>query len=179
MLSKERIREMEREKLSRTSKADKKVMEELLKMGFTYSYASTNHLHDVIVFAIRENPRDHETMRGLLKAANEKTSVQYGITSQKCQNSIAIAIERAFDTGNVEYMLEVFKSVYDYDRQTIQSRAFIATMRRKIMDEMEAEQGVGVDDLQQTIKDMVDKILDASVLTSVCSILMAVKGETI
>lgn len=176
MLSKEKIREMEQEKLSRTSKVDKLVMEELLKMGFTYSYTGTNHLHDAIVCAIRENPRDHETMQELLKEANRKANAKYGITAQKFQNSIAISIDRAFDTGNVEYMLEVFKGVYDYDKQTIQSRAFIATMRRKIIDEVESERGVGIDDLRQSIKDTVDNIFDISILTSICGVLMAVKG---
>lgn len=172
----EKCLEMEQEKSQRANKVERRVMDELLTMGFDYGYIGTHHMHDALALAVNTNPENFANINQFLLHVNTRICQKYGVGARCNLTSMRYATEKAFQLGNIDYLLEVFKGAYDPDKGIVDNRTFIMTVRNRIGYEMEEEQALGVDDLKEAIWEAVDKITDISTLASLWGITAALKG---
>lgn len=168
----EELRKMEEEKLSSIAKTDKMVSKELLKMGFSYNQMGTHYLHESIVIAASLKLENFSSVDELCLAIGKKICRKYGIRNDHYSSSVSHSIEKAFEVGNIDYLLDTFKSSYDRDKMKVVKNTFIMTVRKKIMEEMEEEQEYSANQLRVIIQGTVEKIRDISVLEGLCKIVL-------
>ena len=133
---------MTHEKASRKGRNEQLVFNELLKMGFNYSQIGTHYLHDYVVASLDLRIEDFQTVGDFHNCIRKQISRKYGVTRDSYYTRIRIAIEAAFVNGNINYLLDTFKAVYDCDRMSVPYKVFIMTLREKLLISMEAEMGV-------------------------------------
>lgn len=156
---------------------EKMVSDELLKMGFSYSYIGTHYLHDSIFYAIRMNLEAYANVRTFCGEIGNKVSQKYGVSYRQYCIESAKAIEKAFTDGNVDYMLEVFKGAYNRERMTVLKTQFIMVLRNKLLNEMEEQRGYTTSQLRLIIQGTVDRITDERLLEGLCNIVLSMEGQ--
>lgn len=160
-------------------RADRLVMDELLKMGFSYNRMGTHYLHDSIVYAISLKLEDFGNTNRLCHVIGEKVRRKYNICEYQYGTEISQAIEKAFTVGNIDYLLDTFKSAYDQDKMKVTKNAFIMTVREKILKELEAQQSFNTTQLRIIIQGTIEEITDYVLLKGICDIVLSLKGGVI
>ncbi len=172
--TKEEKEKMTKEKVNSPKTADRLVADELLEMGFSYNFMGTHYLHDSIVYSVLAKLEDFENVNGFCREISRRVCRKYNVGSYQYGTEIAQSIERAFAVGNINYLLETFKSSYDKEKMKVTKNAFIMTVRNIVMEKMEAEQSFNATQLRLIIQGTVEKITDISILEGMCKIVLSI-----
>ena len=164
------IEDLTQEKINSPRTVDRLVADELLEMGFSYSYIGTHYLHDSIVFSTSLKLEDFKDVYNFCHRVNQK-KYKVNVTAA----AISKAIEQAFDLGNINYLLETFKGSYDKDRMVVSNKVFIMTVRKKIMEALEAQQSYNATQLRLIIQGTVENIKDVTLLQALCNIVVSME----
>lgn len=168
---------MTQKKSNSTSDKERMVMDELLKMGFSYGIIGTHYLHDSILFAVSTN-LGSACARDFCKAVRMKACEKYGVTYHHLCTYISISIEQAFRLGNIEYILNVLKESYDHEGMRIQSGQLIMILRTKILSELNEEQQISDLQLKYNICDAIENITDRPLLEAIYNITISLGRAT-
>lgn len=171
--TKEKMSEMTKEKQNSQKTVDRLVMDELLEMGFSYNHIGTHYLHDSIVYAVSLKAENFDRISDFCREIGRRVGRKYNVSSNHYCVEIAAAIDRAFDVGNINYLLETFKGSYDADRMKVTKNAFIMTVRRKIMEALEAQDTHNTTQLRLIIQGSVEGITDYKLLKGICDIVLS------
>lgn len=171
--TKDEMSEMTRAKQDSKKSVDCLVMDELLKMGFSYNSIGTHYLHDSIVMSTQTRLEDFAKVSNFCHSIGNKVCKKYSVGIYQYANNIEVAIERAFEVGNIDYLLETFKGSYDHDRMKVTKNTFIMTVRRKIMEELEKQEIYSTTQLRLIIQGSVEEISDYTLLKSICDIILS------
>lgn len=156
-----------------TNSLEKKVNEELLHMGFSYEYVGTYYLRDAVIFAIKEKPGQYQTSRELMGRINAMVANKHRVKTTTVICQMRYSIECAFAYGDIDYLLNVFKGVYDYDKGRVKNATFIMTTAEKIKQEIAAEQNFTATQLRILIQGEVENITDPVILESLYGVIHA------
>lgn len=167
-----------KEKEGSNKTADRLVMDEMLEMGFSYNSIGTHYLHDSIVFSTQMRLEDFMKVSNFCHMIGTKVCKKYKVGMYQYENNIKTAIERAFDFGNANYLLETFKGSYDRDKRRVTKNVFIMTVRRKIMESLKAQEELNVTQLRLIIQGSVEEIADCTFLKGICDIILS-SGEKV
>lgn len=167
---------MTREKQNSGRAVDRLVMDELLKMGFSYGNIGTHYLHDSIAVSTELRLEDFSGVDEFCRKASEIVRKKYNISSYQYYVAISTSIEKVFDTGNTEYLMETFKGCCDKDILKVQRKVFIMTVRPKIMAAMDPQDLCSGDQLRLVIKGTVEKITDYALLKGISDIVLSLAG---
>lgn len=177
--TKEELSEMTREKENSKKTVDRLVMDELLEMGFSYNSIGTHYLHDSIVVSTQMRLEDFMKVSNFCQMIGTKVCKKYKIGTYQYANNIEVAIERAFEVGNVNYLLETFKCSYDEKRMKVTKNVFIMTVRRKIMELLAAQETHNATQLRLIIQGSVEGITDCNLLKGICDIVLLVGNRAL
>lgn len=177
--TKEEMSEMTRKKQNSKKTVDRLVIDELLEMGFSYNSIGTHYLHDSIVESVKMRLEDFSNVNAFCRAAGNRVRVRYGVGAYQYANNIEAAIGRAFEVGNINYLLETFKGSYDKDKMKVTKNTFIMTVRHKIMESLEAQESQNVTKLRLTIQGSVEGITDCNLLKGICDIVLLARSKTL
>ena len=169
------MEDLTKEKLNSPRTVDRLVADELLEMGFSYSFMGTHYLHDSIVFSTFLKLEDFKCVNSFYHRVNELVQKKYKVNVTVA--AIAKAIEQAFIDGNINYLLDTFKGSYDKDRMMVSNKVFIMTVRKKIMEELEAGQSYNATQLRLIIQGTVENITDVTLLQALCNIVVSMEGR--
>lgn len=172
-----RMSEMTKEKQNSKKTADRLVMDELLEMGFSYNSIGTHYLHDSIIASIQMRLEDFMKVSNFCQMIATKVCEKYKVGAYQYANNIEVAIERAFETGNINYLLETFKSSYDKEKMKVTKNVFIMTVRRKIMESLAAQETHDATRLRLIIQGSVEGITDYNLLKGICDIVLSVGNK--
>ena len=167
------IRNLTQEKINSPRTVDRLVADELLEMGFSYSYIGTHYLHDSIVYSVSLKLEDFKDVHNFYHRVNELIKKKYKVNVTAA--AIAKAIEQAFIYGNINYLLETFKGSYNKDRMMVSNKVFIMTVRKKIMEALEAGQSYNATQLRLIIQGTVENITDVTLLQALCNIVVSME----
>lgn len=176
------LKEMEnltQEKINSQRTVDRLVADELLEMGFSYNHTGTHYLHDSIVFSTSLRLEDFENASELCRKVGVMVRKKYNICLDHYCGSIHSSIVRAFEVGNINYLLEVFKSSYDYDKMCVTKNVFIMTIRQKIMEALKLQQSYNDDYLRRIIQDTIENITDVKLLEALCKVVTSMSGVAV
>ncbi len=168
--------ELANEKANSKKLVEKLVMDELLKMGFSYNHTGTHYLHDSIVYSTSLKLEDFKDVNSLCRRVSAMVREKYKIGADHYCGSVLASIMRAFDVGNINYLLETFKSSYDYDKMSVGKNTFIMTVRKKIMEALEVQQSYNATQLRLIIQGTVENITDVTLLQALCNIVVSMEG---
>ena len=171
--------EMTRRKESSNKTVDRLVMDELLEMGFSYNSIGTHYLHDSIVDSTKMRLEDFSNVSAFCKSISIRVCRKYKVGSYQYGANIKEAIERAFEVGNINYLLETFKGSYDKDKMKVAKNVFIMTVRRKIMDALAAQEVHNATQLRLIIQGSVEGIADCNLLKGICDIVLSVSNKAL
>lgn len=171
------VLELENEKINSPRMIDRIVADELLEMGFSYKFTGTHYLHDSIVCAASMKFEDFGNVNEFCRGIAEKVRRKYKVCNDHYSTEVAAAIDRAFAFGNINYLLDTFKSSYDKDKMKVTKNTFIMTVRKKIMESLEAEQSFNATQLRLIIQGTVENITDISTLEGMCKIVLSLTKE--
>lgn len=177
--TKEEMSEMTRRKESSSKTVDRLVMDELLEMGFSYNSIGTHYLHDSIVFSTQMCLEDFANVSNFCQSIGAKVCKKYKVGSYQYANNIEDAIERAFEVGNINYLMETFKSSYDTERMKVTKNVFIMTVRRKIMEALAEQENHNATQLRLIIQGSVEQITDYNLLKGICDIVLSVGNKAL
>ncbi len=163
---------MTQERANSTDVRERMIMDELLKMGFSYEIIGTHYLHDSISFAVSTN-LGPVCVRDFCKTIRMKACEKYGVTYHHLCTYISISIERAFRLGNIEYILDVLKESYDHEEMRVRSGQLIMILRTKILSELNKEQPLTDLQLKYNICDAIENIADRSLLEGIYNIVIS------
>lgn len=169
-------KELATKTLNNMNRLEKIVSDELLHMGFSYKYTGTFYLRDAIMFAIKEKPGQYQTSRELIGRINAMTANKYGIKRDTAIMQMRLSIENAFTFGNIDYLLDIFKGTYDYDKGRVDNATFIMTIAEKIKQDAAQKQCFNATQLRILIQGEVENIKDIETLGSLYSIVHALEG---
>lgn len=175
--TKEHMLEMTKEKQNNHKTVDKLVMEELLKMGFSYNRMGTHYLHESIVMSARMNLEDFGSVDKLCARIRERISKKYGIVAYQYSTEIAAVIERAFEVGDIEYLIHTFKGSYDCDKMKVGKNTFIMTVRKKIMDSLEGQEEYSIEQLRIIIQGTLEEITDRFLLEGLRNVVLSASSK--
>lgn len=125
--------QMTQEKASSKSGNEQLIFDELLKMGFTYSQMGTHYLHDYLALSLETKVEDFPTINKFYSHIREQIADKYKLQVQPCYVQMRISIDTAFTNGNIDYLLDTFKGVYDYDKMSVSYKPFVMTLREKLL----------------------------------------------
>lgn len=168
--TKEKKLEMTMEKRNSKKTVDHLVMDELLEMGFSYNIIGTHYLHESIVISTKMCFEDFANVGNFCQSIGVKIREKYGVGLYRYANGIEAAIERAFEIGNINYLLQVFKESCNKEKMKVTKNAFIMTVRRKVMDALEEQEPINTTQLRLIIQEKVDGITDYTLLKGICDI---------
>lgn len=171
------VLELENEKINSPRTIDRIVADELLEMGFSYKFTGTHYLHDSIVCAASMKLENAGSVNEFCRWIAERVRRKYKICNDHYNTEVAAAIDRAFAFGNINYLLDTFKSSYDKDKMKVTKNTFIMTVRKKIMESLEAEQSFNATQLRLIIQGTVEHITDISTLEGMCKIVLSLTKE--
>lgn len=161
--------QMTQEKLGSANVKERMVMDELLKMGFSYGIIGTHYLHDSILFAVSTN-MGSACARDFYKVVRMKACEKHSVTYHRLCTYISISIERAFRLGNIEYILDVLKESYGHEAMKIRSGQLIMVLRTKILSELNKGQQTKDLQLKYNICDAIENIVDSPLLEAIYNI---------
>lgn len=167
------MEDLTQEKINSPRTIDRLVADELLEMGFSYSYIGTHYLHDSIVYSTSLKLEDFKDVYNFYHRVNELVQKKYKVNVTAA--AISKAIEQAFIDGNINYLLETFKGSYDKDRMMVSNKVFIMTVRKKIMEALEAQQSYNATQLRLIIQGTVENIKDVTLLQALCNIVVSME----
>lgn len=162
--------------IGKVTSLEKMVSEELLCIGASYKYVGTYYLRDAIVFATKEKPAQYQTVRELIGRINAMVANKYGVKRGTVITQMAFSIERAFLYGNIDYLLDMFKSSYDYSKGKVDNITFILTVAEKIKHDMAEKQHLNATQLRILIQGEVENITDVITLGNLYGIVHALEG---
>lgn len=177
--TKEEMSEMTRRKESSSKTVDRLVMDELLEMGFSYNSIGTHYLHDSIVISTQLRLEEFAKVSNFCQSIGTSVCRKYGVGCYQYANNIESSIERAFETGNISYLLETFRSSYDKDKMKVNKNTFIMTVRRKIMEALEKQNFYNATQLRLIIQGSVEGITDCNLLKGICDIVISVGDKAL
>lgn len=177
--TKEEMSKMTREKENNKKTVDRLVMDELLEMGFSYNSIGTHYLHDSIAFSSKMYLEDFANVSNFCQSIGAKVCKKYNVGAYQYANNIEAAIERAFEFGNINYLLETFKCSYDKEKMKVTKNVFIMTVRRKIMDALAEQESHNATQLRLIIQGSVEGITDCNLLKSICDIVLSVGNRAL
>lgn len=99
--------------------------------------------------------------------------------SDKKENAYEAAIGRAFEVGNINYLLDTFRNSYDKDKMKVNKNVFIMTVRRKIMDALSLQEDHNATQLRLIMQGSVEKITDCTLLKGICDIVLSVGNRAL
>lgn len=169
------MEDLTQEKINSPRTVDRLVADELLEMGFSYSFMGTHYLHDSIVFSTSLKLEDFKCVNSFCHRVNELVRKKYNVDI--VSPAVAAAIDRAFREGNINYLLDTFKGSYDKDRMMVSNKVFIMTVRKKIMEALEAQQSYNATQLRLIIQGTVENITDVTLLQALCNIVVSMEGR--
>lgn len=175
--TKEKMSEMTRKKQNSPRSVDRLAMDELLEMGFSYNSIGTHYLHDSIVLSTQMNLEDFTKVSNFCQSIGARVCKKYSVGAYQYANNIESAIERAFETGNINYLLDTFRSSYDKDKMKVNKNVFIMTVRRKIMEALEAQESHNATQLRLIIQGSVEEITDCALLKGICDIVISLSNR--
>lgn len=169
------IEDLTQEKINSPRTVDRLVADELLEMGFSYNQIGTHYLHESVVFSTQMKLEDFAKVSNFCHSIGARVCKKYNVGIYQYANNIECCIESAFDTGNINYLLETFKSSYDYDKMKVTKNVFIMTVRKKIMEALEAQQSYNATQLRLIIQGTVENIKDVTLLQALCNIVVSME----
>ena len=175
-LSNEYIENLTKDKINSSRAVDKLVTDELLKMGFSYKIIGTHYLHDSIVYSTSLKLEDFKTVGLFCREIEKEIKKKYNIKYMCYYKAIESSIERAFEVGNINYLLETFKSVYDSEKMKVTKNEFIMVMRKKVIEDLEEQQPYNTTQLRLIIQGIVENITDITLLQALCNIVASVES---
>lgn len=161
---------------SKMNQLEKTASDELLNMGFSYKHVGTYYLRDAVIFAAREKPGQYQTSRELMGKINTMVSNKHGLKRETAITQMGYSIECAFAYGNTDYLLEIFKGIYDYEKNKVSNATFILTTAEKIKQDMAAGQCFNATQLRILIQGEVENITDFITLSNLYGIVHALEG---
>lgn len=170
----ERIEKGQQYELNNETK--KMVSEELLKMGFSYSWIGTYYVQDMIVLAMDTPTGQMETVKELKGLLNRTIAERYGISPHRASIAVSCAVEHAFTYGNINYLLDVFKSVYNPDTGTVRGSEFVMTVAERLKMQRYKKQSFDIVHLRLSINRSVEKITDLALLENLRAIIKTLEG---
>lgn len=171
--------EMTRRKESSNKTVDRLVMDELLEMGFSYNSIGTHYLHDSIVESTKMRLEDFSNVSAFCKSISIRVCRKYKVGSYQYGANIKEAIERAFEAGNINYLLETFKGSYDKEKMKVTKNVFIMTVRRNIMEALAAQETHNATQLRLIIQGSVESITDCNLLKGICDIVLSAGNKAL
>lgn len=171
------ILEMTHNKQNSKKTVDRLVMDELLEMGFSYNSIGTHYLHDSIVISTQLRLEEFAKVSNFCQSIGTSVCRKYGVGCYQYANNIESSIERAFETGNINYLLETFRSSYDKDKMKVNKNVFIMTVRRKIMEALEKQNFYNATQLRLIIQGSVEGITDCALLKGICDIVLSLSNR--
>lgn len=159
--------QLTQEKASSKSDNEQLVFNELLKMGFSYSQMGTHYLHDYLVLSLETKVEDFSKMNEFHSFLRKQIANKYRLTSEPCYVQMRISIDTAFANGNIDYLLNAFKGVYDYDKMSISYKPFVMTLRERLLISMMQERISTETQLQDALRNVIDKVSDIRILERV------------
>lgn len=174
--TKEEISKMTNEKRNGKKTADSLVMDELLEMGLSYGQIGTHYLHDSIVYSISMDMKNFSGVLYFCKAIKDRVCRKHNENGYRYNVYIERAIESAFRTGNIDYIMETFKNSCSSDEMVVSKNTFIMTVRQKIMRVLQERESYNATQLRIIIQGEVEKITDISALEGICKIVLALRG---
>lgn len=177
--TKEEMSEMTFKKQNSPKTVDRLVMDELLEMGFSYNSIGTHYLHDSITESTKMLLEDYTNVNSFCKAIGNRICQKYKVGAYQYGANIELAIERAFEVGNFNYLKETFKSSYDSDKMKVTKNTFIMTVRRKIMDALDSQEVHNTTQLRLIIQGSVEGITDYNFLKGICDIILSARNKTL
>lgn len=175
----EKMSEMTMEKQNSKKTVDRLVMEEFLEMGFSYNSIGTHYLHDSVVLSTQICLEDFANVSNFCQSIGVKVCKKYKVGAYQYANNIESAIERAFEVGNINYLLETFKGSYDKDKMKVTKNVFIMTVRRKIMESLATQETHNATQLRLIIQGSVERITDCNLLKGICDIVLSVGNKSL
>lgn len=172
--SKAEMLEMEIKKRESKKTVDRLVMDELLEMGFSYNSIGSHYLHDSIVISTQLRLEEFAKVSNFCQSIGAKVCKKYKVGTYQYANNIEVAIERAFEVGNINYLLDTFRSSYDENKMKVTKNVFIMTVRRKIMETMSTQENYNITQLRLIIQGSVEGITDLNLLKGICDIVLSV-----
>ncbi len=172
-------KELAAKSLNNMNHLEKLVSDELLHMGFSYKYTGTYYLRDAIMFAMREKPGQYQTSRELIGRINAMVANKHSIKRETAIMQMRLSIENAFTFGDIDYLLDIFKGTYDYDKGRVDNATFIMTVAEKIKQDAAQKQCFNATQLRILIQYEVENIKDAETLGSLYGIVQALEGGAI
>lgn len=173
--TKEKMSEMTNKKRNSNKTADRLVMDELLEMGFSYNQIGTHYLHDSIVYSLSEKLENFKNVNTFCQYIGNLVQKKYDVGKYQYSTNVECSIERAFEVGNVNYLLETFKSSYDKDKMKVTKNVFIMTVRKKVLEELETQHPYNVTQLRIIIQGELESITDILVLEGMRNIVLSLK----
>lgn len=173
-LTLEHIEHLTQDKINSLKMVDKLVSDELLEMGFSYKFIGTHYLHDSIVYSTSLKLEHFSNVGLLFHEIEKELKKKYNIKYNYYYKRIDESIERAFEVGNINYLLETFKSVYDREKMKVTTNEFIMVMRQKIMETLKLQQSYNATQLRLIIQGTVENITDVTLLQAICNIVVSV-----
>lgn len=177
--TKEEINKLTAEKMGGANPAERMITDELLKMGFSYSFMGTHYLHDSIAFSVSGNSGRLENFTSVSTFCGnigDMVCKKYKTSFQNYCSAVTNAIDSAFLGGDINYILDVLKGSCDCERMTATRKQIIMNVRQKILNEMETEQEYSVAQLRLIIQGGVNEITDYALLKSISNIVMCFSG---
>lgn len=167
---------MTKEKLNSKKTVDGLVSDELLEMGFSYGDIGTHYLHDCIVSSTQLKLEDFGSVKQFCRRVGGIVCMKYNVDHTSLCTAITVSIDRAFDTGNINYLLETFKGSYDRERMKVYKNTFIMVVRPKIMAALDAQDAKSNTQLRLIIQGTVEKITDYALLKGISDIVLSLAG---
>ena len=150
----------------------KRVTSELLKIGFGFNYIGTHYLADCIGLAVESHLAIGTSVRSFMGYITRTVGEKYGVDRTTVATLITTVIERAFDFGNIDYLLDILKGTYDYDSQKVSYSSLIMNLAEKIRLDIEQEYQ-NAKDLKEQIRESLDSITDPILLSGIYNIMAA------
>ena len=172
----EQRKELAYRSFNKVNRLEKMVSDELLEMGFSYKHVGTYYLRDAIIFAAREKPGQYQTSRELMGRINTMVSNKHGVKRETSINQMRYSIECAFAYGNINYLLDIFKGAYDYDKGRVSNSTFIMGVAEKIKQDIAEKETFNATQLRILIQDKVENITDIITLGNLYGIVQCLEG---
>lgn len=171
----DKMSEMTREKQNSKKTADRLVMDELLEMGFSYNSIGTHYLHDSIVYSLSARLENFKSVNAFCQYVGGLVQKKYNVGIYQYSTNIECSIERAFDVGNINYILDIFKNSYDKEKMKVTKNVFIMTVRNRIMEAQKKQNFYNASQLRIIIQGELENIIDMPILESMYNIVVSLK----
>lgn len=137
----------------------------------------TDYLHDSIVQSTKMSLEDFKNVSEFCLRIAKVVCRKYNTRIDHYGMEVAAAIERAFQVGNINYLLDIFKNSYDRDKMKVTKNAFIMTVRKKIVEELELQNSYNETQLRIIIQGELEGINDIRILQGMHDIVLSLQHD--